>query len=614
MAQSISYNLTPARGQALLNFQGRIMPSKVDLYETELIEEVHSNNKKQLSIELKQKELNSDFKNLLLQGDCLSACAYLKSKDIKVDLVYIDPPFASGANYAKKIYLRNGNKEKVESDDTTIGEEIMYGDIWQKEDYLNWLYERLLAIRDIMSEKASIWIHLDWHIGSYVKVLLDEVFGEENFLNEVIWHFTSSKSPNDRYGRKHNTIFTYTKSADDHTFKLEQTPLSEFSKSKYDLVEEDGRRYKLVRGFKKYLKEEIPIDDVWDIPLENVQSKNNTGYDTQKPEALLKRILEASSEQGLIVADFFVGSGTTAKVTQNLGRKFIACDIGINAIQTTRDRLIEAGANFDILKVKDGLRLFRNPAQTEAKLFSLVEGFKTAKDLNLSNFWNGGIAGEKDSYIPVKFIGLYELLTPELLDIILENIYQLQDISDTVSTVQIIFAHKDPQVDQKYVNSAIKKAGKTTIVVNLVALDDLLSEKKDLLFTEDNADVEMTKEKQGYKVEIKRFYSPYLKIKIDEYNNRKVKKVLEGDESDEEKNKPHKNVVISEAGLELIESVQFDTTLKKNNIWVSNLDLEDKAKIKDKIKAIYHVSTNKFRMKIRNLAGDEIVINSEELQ
>lgn len=189
MKKPKQYNITPARGQALLSFQGRRFPEKIDLFETELIEEVRGKKERQQNLFDKETDLNSDFKNLLIQGDCLSACAYLKSKNIKLDLVYIDPPFASGANYAKKIYLRNGVKSEIDADDSSIGEEIMYGDIWQKEDYLNWLYERLLAIRDVMSETASIYVHLDWHIGHYARILLDEIFGEYNFINEIIWYY-----------------------------------------------------------------------------------------------------------------------------------------------------------------------------------------------------------------------------------------------------------------------------------------------------------------------------------------------------------------------------------------------------------------------------------------
>ena len=134
--------------------------------------------------------------NLIIRGECVSACAYLKEQNIKVDLVYIDPPFASGADYAKKVYIRRDPKlaekiktaeQEMEIEELRAFEEKMYGDIWKKEDYLNWMYENLQAIKSIMSETASIYVHLDYHISHYVKILMDEVFGESNFLNEVIW-------------------------------------------------------------------------------------------------------------------------------------------------------------------------------------------------------------------------------------------------------------------------------------------------------------------------------------------------------------------------------------------------------------------------------------------
>ena len=601
MQKPKKYNISPAKGQALLNYQGRLLPSQnieMQLFEVEIVEEIKQKGQKKQGD--KQKELNADFQNLLLHGDALSACAYLKSKDIKVDLVYIDPPFASGANYAKKVYLRNGNKTEFENDDNSIGEEIMYGDIWQKEDYLNWLYERLLAIREVMSEKASIYVHLDWHIGQYVKVVLDEVFGEENFINEIIWHYTSSRAPENRYARKHDNIYHYGKS-NEYYFNPILKKATDFSESKYDLEDKNGK-YKLVRGYKKYFKEEIPIDDVWDIPLENVQSKENTQYSTQKPIELLRRIIDTASDNGMIIADFFVGSGTTAKVANDLNRKFIACDIGVNAIQTTRDGLAKRGAGFDILKIKDGVRLFRNPAQTTQKIFSLIEGFKPRVELELGEFWDGGIVSGKGSFEPVKFIGIDKKLTKELLDAVLEEIYALEETESGASKVNIIYTYKDLDIDQSYVNKEIKNSGKTTISIELISLDDLLAEKRDMLFSEDNADVEVKKDGKKCKVKIKKYFSPYLKAKIDEYNAKKIKKgTLEEDKK--------KAVKISDNGLELIEAVQFDTELKKSGVWTSNLDLEDKAEIKDKIKGVYELPTNKFKMKIRNISGDEIVLD-----
>ncbi|MDD3772218.1 MAG: site-specific DNA-methyltransferase [Weeksellaceae bacterium] len=596
------YNITPAKGQALLNFQGRRFPDKIDVFETELIEEVRNTKAKEQSLFDKETDLNSDFQNLLIQGDCLSACAYLKQQNIKVDLVYIDPPFASGANYAKKLYLRNGGKSEIDADDNTIGEEVMYGDIWQKEDYLNWLYERLLAIKDVMSETGCIYVHLDWHIGHYVKILLDEVFGEENFINEIIWHYFMGASNNTSFGRKHNTVFLYSK-AEDYIFNrtdigVEYNPetiaRAKRGEARYDVdvekMEENGKN----------------PGDVWsDVNPIQGNALENANYSTQKPEALLERIIKASSDSGMIVADFFSGSGTTAKVANDLNRKFISCDIGINALQTTRDRLVKAGASFDVLKIQDGLRLFRNPAQTTAKIFSIIDGFKSRTDLNLNDFWDGGIAQPKGTYSPVKFSGIHDKLTKELLDVYLEEIYKLEDTTNKANEVIIIYAHKDLEIDQNYLNKQLNKTAKTELKVKLVSLDDLLGEKRDALFTPDNADIKISKQGNKYKVEIKKFFSPYLKNKIDDYNTKKTKKgTLEQDLS--------KAVKISSNGLELIEAVQFDTTLQK--VWKSNPELEDKAGIKEKIKGVYTLDTDKFKIKIRNIAGDEIIIDSEEIK
>ena len=143
--------------------------------------------------------VGKESENLIIRGECISACAYLKENNVKVDLVYIDPPFASGADYAKTVYLRRNPKivetikkteEKLEIEDLKSFEEKMYGDIWNKEAYLNWMYENLMAIKSIMSETASIYVHLDWHICHYVKILMDEIFGEDNFKNEIIWHYS----------------------------------------------------------------------------------------------------------------------------------------------------------------------------------------------------------------------------------------------------------------------------------------------------------------------------------------------------------------------------------------------------------------------------------------
>lgn len=634
MAEPKFYNIEPAKGQALLKFQGRLMPKQIELFETEKIEEVRQDKKGQKALGLAKSKVKGDFTDLLIQGDCLSACAYLKSKNIKVDLVYIDPPFASGADYAKKIYLRNGGENEIENFDNTIGEEIMYGDIWQKEDYLNWLYERLLAIRDVMDEKGCIYVHLDWHIGSYVKILLDEVFGEMNFRNEIIWTYGGKGLVNatKSYVPYNANIYFYSKS-DEYYLNNKSEEASESVKNRFGKnADKDGNIYfgallknneksEYEKSRKRFIKENgrEPKDNdlagninggsllknIWDdIPIirENAVYDEYRNYSTQKPEALLQRIINASSKKEMVVADFFSGSGTTAKAAYDLGRNFIVSDVGMHAIQTTRDCLTKAGAELDVLKVRDGIKLFRNPTQTSQRIFGLLDGFKDRAELELTDFWDGGIAEKGGSFVPVKFIGLDKKLTKQLLDMVMEEIYQLEDSENSVSDVKIIFAHKEEDINQAYVNKQIKESGKTSIKVELLSLDDLLAEKKNLLYTEDSADVKVSKEKGKTKVEIKKFFSSYLKDKVDEYNTKKVKK---GDLLEKAGHK----IKISPEGLELIEAVQFDTTLKKDGIWVSNLDLEDKAGVKDKIKGVYHLDTDKFKMKIRNIAGDEIVLN-----
>jgi len=228
----------------------------------------------------------------------------------------------------------------------------------------------------------------------------------------------------------------------------------------------------------------------------------------------------------------------------------------------------------------------------------------------LGNFWDGGIVNDKGSYEPVKFIGIDKNLTKKLLDVILEEIYRLEDTETGISKVKLIYAYKDLDIDQSYVNKEVKKSGKTNIEVKLISLDDLLEEKRDMLFTPDNADIEMKKQGKQYKVKIRKYFSPYLKTKIDEYNAKRVK---DGQRKLKKKGEEKDKVKISNTGLELIEAIQFDTTLKKSGVWTSNLELEDKAGVKEKIKGTYLSDTNKFKIKIRNIAGDEIIISSKDL-
>lgn len=659
----LPYTIPPVRGQALLSFVGRRMPEHLPLFEVEKIEEVRLPEPKEKELVLNDKPLPPP-PGLVLRGDCLSACAYLKAKNIKVDLVYIDPPFASGANYAKKIVLRNRAKSALDSE-SRIGEEIMYGDIWQKEDYLNWIYERLLAIREIISETGSIYVHLDWHIGHYVKVLLDEVFGEQAFLNEIVWKRTTAHSDSRSFGMNHDVIFYYGM-AESFTFNPVLLEYADGYLERFSREDENGRKWadwdlsaKGLKGggyiydykgisslwrcpietmqkhdkegklhftnkggirLKVYLDElkGMPCQSVWDdINPVNSQAEDRQDYATQKPAELLERIIQASSDEDMTVADFFSGSGTTAAVAHKLGRRFIACDIGINAIQTTRDRLVAAGAAFDVLKIQDGIRLFRNPAQTMAKIFSLVEGYKNRTELELGEFWDGGLPGSGGRYIPIKFVGLQERLTPELVDYYIEEICQLET-DERAEGVRILYAYRDPGVDQAYIDKRLRESKRTALKVELVSLNRLLEKKAASLFTPDSAVLGVKSAGKGkWEVTVKQFFSDYLSNKIEEFNVKRGKKARqdmhEGD--DEEKtvavSTKFTPVAISESGLELIEAIQFDTTLREDGVWISDPELEDKAGVKERVKGTYKLPTNKFRMKIRNIAGDEIVLESQ---
>ena len=213
----------PIEGQALLNNFKRTLRYKG-------ANEVESALRRGMPLyEMKKQETVGENKdgNLVIRGECISACAYLRERNIKVDLVYIDPPFASGADYAKKIYIRRNPKvaeaiakaeEELEDDAFREFEEKMYGDVWDKEKYLNWMYENLMAIKSVMSETASIYVHLDWHIGHYVKVLMDEIFGEDNFRNEIVWQRFSFHSDADKFGSVHETLYYYSRSSENYIF------------------------------------------------------------------------------------------------------------------------------------------------------------------------------------------------------------------------------------------------------------------------------------------------------------------------------------------------------------------------------------------------------------
>lgn len=269
----------------------------------------------------------------LLAGDEESGLPSMRGK---IDLIYIDPPFDSKADYKVKIKLPDFEVKK----NPTVIEQFAYADTWKDGtvSYLKMLYPRLVLMRELLSEKGSIYVHVDWHVGHYVKVLLDEIFGKENFVNEIIWAYKSGGVSNRYFARKHDTIYLYGKCEKQRIFNplKEKSYNRDFKPYRFKNIEE----YKDEKGWYTL----VNMKDVWEIDMVGRTSSERLDFPTQKPEKLLERIIKASSNEGSIIADFFAGSGTTAAVAERLGRKWIVSDIGKPACMIMRKRLIDMGA------------------------------------------------------------------------------------------------------------------------------------------------------------------------------------------------------------------------------------------------------------------------------
>ena len=345
--------ISKLKGRPMLSWTGKKPLELVQNYPTQLVETFNTPKIKDfdplkgVSSQPTFESLNTNWSNLIFHGDNKEILSTLLVNGFrgKVDLIYIDPPFDSGADYVRKVELR-GVKNKLEGESQSLLEQTQYTDIWKNDTYLQFMYERLILLRELLSEQGSIYLHCDWHKSHHLRFLLDEIFVEENFVSNIVWKYTSGmKSPN-RWNRKHDDILVYAKNIDKFYFdpKDVMDDYKEGSLEKFDQVDEDGKPFKWIssngRKYKSYPNDEgVYPNDVWDISIVNVMGSENVAYPTQKPESLLERIIKASSNPDSIVLDCFSGSGTTAAVAQKLGRKWIACDVNKGAIQTTMKRL-----------------------------------------------------------------------------------------------------------------------------------------------------------------------------------------------------------------------------------------------------------------------------------
>jgi adenine-specific DNA-methyltransferase len=286
------------------------------------------------------------WRNKLIWGDNLYVMGSLLEHFAgKIDLIYIDPPFATGADFS--FVVKVGESDREISKEQSVIEEKAYRDTWGKgrSSYMSMMYERLVLIRQLLSEKGTLYLHLDYRMASHMRLLLDEIFGEGCFQNEVIWRYRRWPTPAREFQKMHDNLLCYVKEPDSHIFNQLFTERAESTRQRWRdqrIVashDEDGRRLPSDYGGEE--SPGAPMSDVWDISIVAPVAHERTEYATQKPEALLERIIQASSDERSLVADFFCGSGTTLAVAEKLGRRWIGCDLSRFGIHITRKRLMD---------------------------------------------------------------------------------------------------------------------------------------------------------------------------------------------------------------------------------------------------------------------------------
>ena len=342
--------ITPAKGRPMLHWVGKKPLDYVKGFPTQLIEVFDPLNNGQVIETPTYDELKDNWQNLLFHGDNKDVLATLLELGFrgKIDLIYIDPPFKSGADYVRKVELRGlKNLGRIEEDEASILQQTMYFDIWNNDTYLQFMYERLTLLKELLADTGSIYVHLDWHVSHYIKLLMDEVFGQDNFRREIIWwkgNLFGFQASADNFVHSHDNILYYTKNSNSFVFNKAYEPYTEeYIKERFKYDDKDGKGpYRLQRkDQRQYLSESkgVPISSVVQVPVINVMADERLYFDTQKPEGLIEKLVKISSNSGDIVVDCFIGSGTSARVAQKMGRRWIGCDINKGAIHLTSREL-----------------------------------------------------------------------------------------------------------------------------------------------------------------------------------------------------------------------------------------------------------------------------------
>lgn len=388
------YEFEPIKGYPMLNWRGKRPFTSTQYYPAQL-KEVHG-------------EEVDGWRNKIFWGDNLQVMSHLlKQFRARVDLIYIDPPFDSGADYKKKVKLPSGSA----TGDYLGFEEKQYTDIWSNDEFLQFIYERLVIARELLSETGSIFLHCDPKKNHLIRCLLDEVFGKENFRNEIIWSYRRWTGSANNFLEMHDNIYFYSKTSG----YLFNEMWTEYTEASLNRKKNFHTRIKDDDVFETSVNEKgVKDNDVWNISVINSQADERTGYPTQKPEELIEKIIRCASSEGSVVLDFFMGSGTTQAVAMKLGRRFIGADINLGAIQTTTKRLIKTAEGLRQRAIDDEIKrfsgfevynvnhydIFRNPVQAKELLLEALE----VQKLEFSTVFDGEKDGRMVKIMPVNRI------------------------------------------------------------------------------------------------------------------------------------------------------------------------------------------------------------------
>jgi len=510
-------------------------------------------------------EEKNGWMNKIFWGDNLQIMSHmLKNYRGGVDLIYIDPPFDSKADYKKKIDIRGIGK--TESDSNSF-EEKQYGDIWTNDEYLQFMYERLILMRELLADTGSIYLHCDYHKSHHIRSLLDEVFGADMFVNEIIWKKTTApKAQSVQFANIHDTIFAYSKTPV-FTFNRQYTSYDKsYIDSFYRYTDENGRRYRIsdfsqngqgegryfgdqfimpksgkhwiwsqeridqgmkegriiiskngVPGLKRFLDEMPgnPLRDIWDdINAIGPQSSEQENYPTQKPEALIERIMISATNPDDLVFDCFMGSGTTQAVAMKLGRKFIGADINLGAIHTSTKRILSVAKDLKGLENSEdkytGLEVynvnnydfFRNPVEAKELLLEALE----IQPFPKSDVWDGELDGRMVKIMPVNRIATKADLKELLANLPYKTYEKRKEENSKLPVERITVVCMGHEPDLK---AALEhELSDYKVDIQIV---DILRDKADLQLKRDS-EAEIVRE--GSKLVIRSFYPMNLMQKL----------------------------------------------------------------------------------------------------